>query len=154
MTPSFDRIDLRILQVLQQDASLSQRGAAERVGLSQNTYWRRLRRLNDSGVIKGQTVVLDREQLGAVFVAFVLIKTKFHASGWVSQFGSHVQGIPQVTDFCRISGEYDYLLKVVTVSLKQFDAVYQRLIEGFELQSVTSFMVMEAIAENRPIAFE
>lgn len=151
MSQSFDYLDRRILEALQRNASLSQRALAETVGLSQNALWRRLQRLETCGAIKGRTVVLDRAMLGAGLVVFAMVKTRHHSADWLRAFRSHVQTIPEVIDFYRIGGEYDYLLKVVTADMASYDTVYQRLIAKVELETVTSLFAMEAIAEQRPI---
>lgn len=146
-----DHLDQKILLELQRDAGLSQRDLAERVGLSQNACWRRLRALEDAGLILGRTLRLDREKLGLGLVVFVLIKTRHHSAGWLKTFRAHVSGIPEVVDFFRIGGDYDYMLKVVTSDMASYDAVYQRLILKVELESVTSYFAMEAIEEQRPL---
>lgn len=146
-----DTIDFRILRELQRDASLSQRALADRVGLSQNACWRRLRQLEDSGAIRSRTVVLDRERLGLGLVVFVMVKTRHHSAEWLDRFRRHVSSIPEVIDFFRIGGEYDYMLKVVAQDMIRYDAFYRRLISGVELDTVTSHFAMEAIEEQRPI---
>ncbi|SLN27201.1 Leucine-responsive regulatory protein [Pseudoruegeria aquimaris] len=146
-----DQIDFRILAELQKDATLSQRDLAERVGMSQNACWRRLNALNARGVLKGARARIDRRQTGLGLVVFVMIRTRHHSADWLKTFRRHVLTIPEVIDFHRISGDYDYLLKVVTESMDSYDGVYQRLIDGVELDSVTSFFAMEAIAEERPL---
>lgn len=148
---SIDQIDNLILTALQADASLSQRDLAEKVGLSQNACWRRLKALRESGVIKGTTTRLDREKLGLGLVVFVMIRTRHHSTDWLRTFRRHVSNLPEVVDFFRIGGDYDYMLKVVTHDMKSYDSVYQRLIERVELDSVTSYFAMEAIEEQRPI---
>ena len=151
MAEKFDQFDRRLLEALQRDAALSQRALADQVGLSQNACWRRLQRLEASGAIKGRTVILDRAALGAGLVVFAMVKTRHHSADWLKAFRSHVQTIPEVIDFYRIGGEYDYLLKVVTADMAGYDAVYQRLIAKVELETVTSMFAMEAIVEQRPI---
>jgi Lrp/AsnC family transcriptional regulator len=146
-----DHIDNLILTALQADASLSQRDLAEKVGLSQNACWRRLKALRESGIIKGATARLDREKLGLGLVVFVMIRTRHHAKDWLKTFRRHVSNLPEVVDFFRIGGDYDYMLKVITEDMKSYDSVYQRLIERVELDSVTSYFAMEAIEEQRPI---
>lgn len=146
-----DQIDRSILSALQRDSSKSQRELADQVGLSQNACWRRLKNLHDSGVIQGSTARLDRHQLGLGLVVFVMLRTRHHSADWLKEFRRHVQTIPEVIDFFRIGGDYDYLLKVVTGDMQSYDKVYQRLIEGVELDSVTSYFAMEAIAENRAL---
>lgn len=151
MKKNIDQIDRAILNQLQQDAGLSQRELAERVGLSQNACWRRLGALRETGVLQGAAARLDRRKLGLDLVVFVMIRTRHHSADWLRAFRRHVLTIPEVVDFHRIGGDYDYQLKVVTEDMASYDRVYQRLIEGVELDSVTSYFAMEAIAENRPL---
>ncbi|ATG36454.1 transcriptional regulator, AsnC family [Phaeobacter piscinae] len=151
MTHKLDHIDLALLRALQRDASLSQRDLAEQVGLSQNACWRRLKTLGESGLLQGTTARLDRKQLGLDLVVFVMLRTRHHSADWLQTFRRHVLTIPEVVDFHRIGGDYDYQLKVVTEDMASYDKVYQRLIEGVELDSVTSYFAMEAIAEGRPL---
>lgn len=150
MKANNDQIDKALLTELQKDASLSQRDLAERVGLSQNACWRRLRALNASGLLCGSRARIDRHKLGLDLVVFVMLRTRHHSQEWLQTFRRHVLTIPEVVDFHRIGGDYDYLLKVVTEDMASYDLVYQRLIEKVELDSVTSYFAMEAIAENRP----
>ena len=146
-----DQTDLRILGELQRDAGLSQRELADRVGVSQNACWRRLRALTDKGILQGSSARVDRQKLGLDLVVFVMLRTRHHSADWLKRFRRHVLTIPEVVDFHRIGGDYDYMLKVVTSDMTSYDRVYQRLIEGVELDSVTSYFAMEAIAEGRPL---
>lgn len=146
-----DHIDRCLLRELQLDSSLSQRELADRVGLSQNACWRRLKALDAAGVLLGSTARIDRRKLGLDLVVFVMLRTRHHSADWLARFRRHVLTIPEVVDFHRIGGDYDYQLKVVTQDMASYDRVYQRLIEGVELDSVTSYFAMEAIAEGRPL---
>lgn len=146
-----DHIDHLILTALQDDASLSQRDLAEKIGLSQNACWRRLKALRDAGILKGSTARISRQKLGLGLVVFVMIRTRHHSADWLKKFRQHVSTLPEVIDFFRIGGDYDYMLKVVTHDMASYDNVYQRLIEKVELDSVTSYFAMEAIEEQRPI---
>ena len=103
------------------------------------------------GVIIGSTARIAREKLGLSLVVFVMLRTRHHSAEWLQAFRSHVLTIPEVVDFHRIGGDYDYQLKVVTEDMAAYDKVYQRLIEKVELDSVTSYFAMEAIAEGRPL---
>ncbi len=150
-SPKLDNIDRNILRALQEDASLSQREIAERVGLSQNACWRRLQALQQSGLLRGSRMRVDRQALGLDLVVFVMLRTRHHSSDWLRKFREHVQTLPEVVDFYRIGGDYDYLIKVVTRDMGSYDKVYQRLIEAVELDSVTSYFAMESIAEDRPL---
>jgi len=151
MRKNIDQIDKALLRELQKDADLSQRELADRAGMSQNACWRRLRALSDAGVLQGSTARVDRHKLGLDLVAFVMLRTRHHSADWLAAFRRHVLTIREVVDFHRVSGDYDYQLKVVTEDMASYDRVYQRLIDKVELDSVTSYFAMEAIAENRPL---
>lgn len=151
MQNKLDQIDRRVLEELQRDSAQSQRALSDRVGLSQNACWRRLKTLESAGIIRNRTVVLDRRQLGMGLVVFVMVKTRHHSTSWLTEFRNHVSTIPEVIDFFRIGGEYDYLLKIVTQDMTSYDDVYKQLIQGIDLETVTSFFAMEAIEEQRPI---
>jgi Lrp/AsnC family transcriptional regulator len=146
-----DQFNAAILRLLQRDGALTQRELAERVNLSANACWNRIQALKKAGVITGQTTRLDREKLGLDLVVFMMVRTRHHSLDWLKRFRTHVSTIPEVIDFYRIGGDYDYMLKVVTSDMASYDAVYQRLIAGVELDSVTSYFAMEAIEEQRPL---
>lgn len=151
---NLDQFDIRILAELQKDATQSQRALSRNVGLSQNACWRRLRRLETVGIIEGKTIVINRQKVGAEMVVFALIKTRHHSEEWLKRFRTHVSNIPEVVDFFRIGGEYDYMLKIITSNMAAYDQVYRKLIEKIDLETVTSFFAMEAIEEQRPIALD
>lgn len=151
MSVKLDHVDIRLLGEMQRDAGLSQRDLAERVGLSQNACWRRLKRLQENDIIVGQRVRLNRQALGKDLVVFTMVRTRNHSAEWLARFRRHVTSIPEVVEFFRIGGDYDYLLKIVTDNMAGFDGVYQRLIGPIELDAVTSYFAMEAIVEEGPI---
>ncbi|CTQ54392.1 Leucine-responsive regulatory protein [Roseibium album] len=151
MEKKFDHIDRALLRALQRDARLSQRDLADQVGLSQNACWRRLKSLYESGLIEGHTVRLNPEYLGLNLTVFVMVRTRHHSKDWLETFRNEVSSIPNVIDFYRIAGDYDYMLKVVAEDMNAFDRIYQRLIEKVDLDTVTSYMTMEVIADTRPL---
>lgn len=146
-----DHLDLKILTELQTNGAVSQRALADTVGLSQNACWRRLQRLQESGIIKGVGSAIDLTALGLDLTVFVMIKTRHHSRDWSISFRDHVERLPEVIDFYRIGGDWDYLIKVVTRGMSGYDTFYQKLITGFELDTVTGYFSMEAIAQNRPV---
>lgn len=148
---TLDNLDKAILRALQRDASLSQRELAEKVGLSQNSCWRRLTKLRQIGVITGQTIRLDPQAVGLGLTVFVMLRTRHHSAGWLDAFRRSVLAIENVIDFFRIAGDYDYMLKIVARDMNDFDRIYQRLIRDFELESVTSYITMEALADGRDL---
>lgn len=147
-----DTFDLKILECLQRNASISQRELAEEVGLSQNACWRRLQRLNADGIIEGTSTRIVLPALGFDLTVFVMVKTRHHSREWADGFREHVLSLGEVTDFYRIGGDWDYMIKVVTRGMAGYDAFYQKLITRFDLATVTGIFAMEAIAQNRPIA--
>lgn len=148
---NFDHIDLKILTCLQRNAALSQRDLAEEVGLSQNACWRRLQRLQSSGVVGGTRAEVDLEMLGFDLTVIVMIRTRHHSKEWSEDFRKHVDRLPEVIDFYRIGGDWDYLIKVVTRGISGYDAFYQKLITNFDLATVTGYFAMEAIIRNRAV---
>ncbi len=146
-----DGIDRRILDVVQRDASLSQREIADQVGLSQNALWRRLKRLEEDGVLKGARMRIDAQALGLDLTVFAMVRTRNHSVEWAEAFRSHVARIPQVSEMHRIGGDWDYMLKIVTSGMGGYDAVYRRLTTGFELDTVTGYFSMETMLEDRPL---
>lgn len=144
-----DDIDMRILSCLQKDGTISQRDLADRVGLSQNACWRRLQRLNASGLVLGTHAAIDVAALGFDLTVFVMIRTRHHSKEWADSFRTHVERLPEVTDLYRIGGDWDYLIKVVTRGMAGYDAFYQKLITDFDLMTVTGFFSMETIISNR-----
>lgn len=146
-----DNIDRAILRALQEDSSLSQRELAEVVGLSQNACWRRLKNIQESGIIERHTVRLKPESVGLNLTVFVMVRTRHHSKEWLNQFRRTVLAIPNVIDFYRIAGDYDYMLKIMAEDMNAYDQVYQRLIEKVELDAVTSYITMEPIADQRSL---
>ncbi len=150
-TRPLDSLDKAILRSLQRDSSLSQRDLAEKVGLSQNSCWRRLTRLRDEGVITGQTIRVDMQALGLGLTVFAMVRTRHHSVSWLDKFRKSVLAIENVVDFYRIAGDYDYMIKIVARDMNDFDRVYQKLIGETDLETVTSFIAMETIADGRDV---
>ena len=116
LTPS----DIRILEQLQKDASLSTSELADKVGLSQSPCWRRLQRLKEEGYIKGQVALLDREKLGPSMVIFALIKMATLSDEQRSQFIRTIELTPQILECYTIFGEMDIMLKVDAISMSWY----------------------------------
>jgi Lrp/AsnC family transcriptional regulator len=146
-----DDFDLKILTCLQKNAALAQRDLAEQVGLSQNACWRRLQRLQASGVIGAARTEIDIGLLGFDLTAIVMIRTRHHSKEWSEDFRKHVDRLPEVIDFYRIGGDWDYMIKVITRGISGYDAFYQKLITNFDLATVTGYFAMEAIIRNRAV---
>ncbi len=147
----FDSFDLAIIALLQRDAAQSQRKLAEQVGLSQNACWRRVRRLEEAGILCGTAARVSTKALGLDLTVFMMLKTRHHSEEWSQKLRRRVESIPEVIEFHRIGGEWDYLLKVVTRGMAGYDRVYQQLIAGFDHEKVTGYFSMETILESRPL---
>jgi Lrp/AsnC family transcriptional regulator len=140
-----DEMDLKILELLQEDASLTVAQVAERIGLSATPCWRRIQKLEEEGVIRKRVALLDARKLNVGVTVFIAVKTNQHNAEWLQRFAAVVAEIPEVVEFYRMSGEVDYLLRVVVPDIAGYDAVYKKLIERIELTDVSSSFAMEQI---------
>ena len=145
MKTSLDAIDRKILICLQRDATLPVAEIAERVGLSTTPCWRRIQRLERDGVIVGRVALLDPDKLNLGVTVFVHIRTAQHNAAWLEKFAAAVAAIPEVVELYRMSGDIDYLMRVVVPDIAGYDAIYQRLIATVELSDVSSTFAMERI---------
>lgn len=140
----FDKIDEKILNLLQIDAGLSVGTISDKVGISKSSCWRRIQSLEENGVIQQRITVLDPEKVGLNLMVFVSIKTNQHSQVWSENFKQRVETIPEVMEVHRMGGEVDYLLKIMVKDIKAYDLVYQKLI-SINLSEVTAGFVMETI---------
>ena len=140
-----DDIDRKILSILQLDTTIPIADVAERVGLSTTPCWRRIQKLDEAGVIRSRVALLDGERLNVGVTVFVSVRTNQHNAAWFAQFSKAVDEIPEVVEFYRMSGDIDYLLRVVVPDIAAYDSVYQLLISKVSLSDVTSSFAMEQI---------
>ncbi len=140
-----DEIDRKILTSLQRDATLSVAEVAERAGLSTTPCWRRIQNLEKAGVIRARVALLDPGKLNVGVTVFVRLRAGRHSHDWLEGFASAVADMEEVVEFYRMSGEIDYLLKVVVPDIAGFDAVYKRLIKAAEFHDVSSNFALEQI---------
>lgn len=141
-----DSTDKRILALLQQDATLSLQALAEAVNLTTTPCWKRLRKLEALGVIEKRVALLNPEMLELSFTAFVLIKTTDHSHQWYSRFVETVVDFPEVMEFYRMAGEYDYMMKVQVKDMKYYDRFYKKLVNSVAgISDVTSTFAMEPL---------
>ena len=143
-----DRKDLLILNILQSEADLSMQELAERTALSKSAVWRRVRDLEDSGVIRQRVVLLDPEALGFGLTVFALVRTSQHSDAWFARFEAAVGSIPEILEFHRMSGDVDYLLRVVARDIGHYDQIYKRLIREVEFADISSTFVMETLKDG------
>ena len=140
-----DKLDLKILSILQEDATQSISQLAESVGLSTTPCWKRIQKLEAAGIIRKRVALLNAPELGLGLTAFISIKTNQHKIEWFDSFHRVVSAIPEVVEIYRVTGNTDYLLKVVLSSMEDYDRVYKILIKGVDLADVSSMFAMEQI---------
>ena len=146
-----DRTDLKLLTLLQDDAALTIQELAERVRLSVTPCWRRIQKLEAAGVIQRRVTLLDPAKLGVGVTAFVRIKTRQHSIEWFRRFAKAVAAIPEIVEFYRMSGDIDYLLKILVPDIAGYDAVYKRLISAIDLDDVSSSFALERIKSTTAV---
>ena len=149
-----DAIDLKILSCLQEDVTLPLADIAKRVGLSSTPCWRRIQKLEKAGVIRQRVALLDGTKLNCSVTVFVSIRTDQHTAAWLKKFASVVTDFPEVVEFYRMSGEIDYLLRVVVPDIAAYDNFYQRLIQAIDLTDVSSSFAMEQIKYTTSLPLE
>ena len=148
MTHSLDANDARLLSELQRDATLSMDELSERVALSRNACWRRIRALEEAGVIRGRVALLDPAAVGCGLSVIVMIRTNRHDADWMAQFDRAVRALPEIVGAHRMTGDLDYILRVRVADVPAYDAFYKRLIARVPLSDVSASFVMEDIKDT------
>ena len=143
-----DETDRQILRHLQRDATTSLESLAELLSVSVNTCWRRVRRLEDDGILKSRVAICDPDQLDLGQTVFVAIRTRDHSATWLDAFARTVSSIPEVVEFYRMAGDVDYLLKIVVGSVSDYDRVYKSLIKQIEIADVSATFAMECLKNS------
>jgi Lrp/AsnC family transcriptional regulator len=140
-----DAIDRKLLDMLQLDCDTPVAELAAAVQLSTTPCWRRIQRMKDAGVITGNVALVDPKNVNVGVTVFVNIKTNQHSQAWFDRFHATVESIPEVVEFYRMSGDVDYLLRIVVPDIAAYDGVYKRLIAGTQLFDVSSSFAMEQL---------
>jgi Lrp/AsnC family transcriptional regulator len=140
-----DAIDKRLLAELQSDATLSLDELGERAGLSRNSCWRRVTRLDATGVIKARVALLDAEAVNAKLMVFIAVRTSRHTADWAERFRAAVKDIPEIVGAFRTAGEIDYILQARMPDVASYDALYQKLIARIDMLDVSATFVMETM---------
>jgi Lrp/AsnC family transcriptional regulator len=140
---TLDAVDKQILALLQRDASLPLADLAAQVNLSSTPTWRRVQRLEQAGFIRARVALLDANKINLGVTVFVGIRTNQHNQVWLDEFAAAVKNIPEIVEVYRMSGETDYLLRVVVPDIAGYDAVYRKLIAEVALFDVSSSFAME-----------
>ena len=144
-TAMLDRMDRKILEILQKDCTLPVAEVGKQIGLSTTPCWRRIQKLEESGVIQRRVAVLDPKKVNVGVTVFVSITTSHHTQEWLDRFHEALKDFPEIVEFYRMSGQVDYLLRVVVPDIERYDAFYKKLITKIELSDVSSAFAMEQI---------
>ena len=140
-----DQIDRQILMQLQHNAAQPVADIARKVGLSVTPCWRRIQRMEETGIIRKRVALLDSKAIGVGMSVFVAVRTDQHNSEWLKDFAGMVAEMDEVVEFYRMSGEVDYLLRVVVPDMSAYDSFYRKLIDNVQLIDVSSSFAMEEI---------
>jgi Lrp/AsnC family transcriptional regulator len=140
-----DSIDCQLLELLQDNSDRQVAELASEVGLSTTPCWRRIQRLKEAGVITKNVALVDPRKINVGVTVFVSVRTNTHTQNWLDKFRATVSAIPEIVEFYRMSGDVDYLLRVVVPDIAAYDRVYKKLIAGTNLFDVTSSFAMEEL---------
>lgn len=145
---TIDETDRRILTVLQRQADIGLEALGEQVGLSRNACWRRIKALEQAGIIRARVALLDAAQLGLGLAVVILVRTDRHDSDWLEQFARAVRTMPEILGVYRMTGELDYMIRARVADVADYDRLYRRLIERVPLSDVSASFVMEEIKDT------
>jgi Lrp/AsnC family transcriptional regulator len=149
-----DRMDRKILDIQQKDCTMPVAEIGKQIGLSTTPCWRRIQKLEESGVIQRRVALLDAKRVNVGVTVFVSITTSQHTQEWLDKFHETLKDFPEVVEFYRMSGHVDYLLRVVVPDIERYDAFYKKLIARIELSDVSSAFAMEQIKYTTSLPLE
>ncbi|MDG1378018.1 MAG: Lrp/AsnC family transcriptional regulator [Yoonia sp.] len=151
MKHDIDTIDRNILKILQRDANTSVDDISEAVALSRNACWRRIKQMEEAGVIKGRVALIDPVQVGCPLTVMVLIRTNAHDAAWMAKFQAALAAMPEVVGAYRMTGELDYVLKVRVADVPAYDTFYKRLTSRISVSDISASFVMEEIKDTTAV---
>ena len=151
---NLDAIDRRILAALQADASLSVAEISERAGVSHSPCWRRIRRLEERGIIAKRVALLDASALNLGLVGYIQIRVARHDRAWLDSFAVFIRATPEVMECHRMTGAVDYLLKVALPDMARYDEIYRGLIQLEHVSDVTASFSMERLKETTELPLD
>jgi Lrp/AsnC family transcriptional regulator len=143
MPHMLDRIDRKILDILQRKADLPISDIAEKVGLSPTPCWRRIKRMEEDGIIRQRVALIDRKKANVSTTVFMTVKAPRHQVEWLDAFKRVIGKFPEITEAYRLTGDADYLLRIVVPDIEAYDEVYKRLITQLDFSDITSSIAME-----------
>lgn len=143
-----DATDTRILRLLQTDASVSLDDLSEQVGLSRNACWRRIKAMEETGVISRRVALVDPDKVGLPLTVFMMIRTHKHNPEWLEAFRSVTRSMPEILGAYRMTGDLDYVVRARIPDVASYDRLYRTLINKIELGDVSASFVMEELKES------
>lgn len=149
-----DAKDRKILVLLQENALYTAAEIAEQIGLSTTPCWRRIQKLEELGIIKSRVALLDHQKMNVGTTVFVQVRTSRHAGDWLQRFSAAVQDMPEIVEAHRLSGDIDYLLRIVVPDIAEYDRVYKRLIQELDFLDISSSFAMEEIKSTTAVPVE
>ena len=148
---TLDEIDRRILAALQRDASQPLDALGEVIGLSRNALWRRIKALEDAGIIRARVALIDPDAVGLGLTVFIQVRTNAHDADWLGKFARATRAMPEILGAYRMTGELDYLIRARVRDVSDYDRLYQTLISRVDLSDVSASFVMEEIKDTRAL---
>lgn len=145
---TLDELDRKILAQVQRNASISLEDLGQKVGLSRNACWRRLKSLEENGVITGRVALLDGAKIGLSLMVFMSVRTDQHDPKWLENFATATRAMPEILSVFRMTGDLDYLIRARVADMAGYDALYQRLIRRVPMSDVSASFVMEEIKDT------
>ncbi len=149
-----DRVDRKLLALLQEDSTQSIAQLADQVGLSQTPCWKRIQRLEAEGIIERRVALLSPEKLGLGLTVFVSIEAGDHSPDWLARFAAAVSEFSEVIEVHRMAGDIDYMLRVITRDIAAYDGFYKRLIAAVPIKNVSSRFSMERVKSTTALPLE
>ena len=143
-----DEIDRKILDIIQSDSSYSMDEISEFVNLSRNACWRRIRRMEEVGIIKARVALVEPSSINLGLSAFVMIRTNSHDTSWAEKFDTVVKCFPEIIGAHRMAGDLDYILRVRVRDVKDYDNFYQTLISKISISDISASFVMDDIKDT------
>jgi Lrp/AsnC family transcriptional regulator len=148
---AIDEFDRSILRHLQADSSLSVDELAAKVNLSRNACWRRVKRLEDEGIIKGRVALVDAAKVNAGLTVVISVRTSQHSAEWAERFRDMVRRTPEIVGAYRTAGDIDYILRARVPDVAAYDRLYKSLISKVDMMDVSASFVMEELKETTEI---
>lgn len=145
MATELDLIDRKIIAALMADATLPVAQVADRVGLSQTPCWKRIQKLESTGILLGRVALADPSRIGLSLIVYIGIESPDHSPAWRDSFAAAVSRMPEVMEVCRLAGDVDYFLRAAFPDMTAYDAFYKRLTDAVPIKNITSHFVMERL---------